>query len=48
MDTTFNISHKTLSDRINGKLPKNVGRFTYLTESEESLIVELQTMAGDR
>ena len=32
----FNIPHKTLSDRTNGRHPKNAGRPTYLTETEES------------
>ena len=32
----FNVPRKTLSDRINRRHPKNVGRPTYLTETEES------------
>ena len=30
---------KTLSERVNGRHPKNVGRPVYLTEAEESSLI---------
>ena len=43
----FNIPRKTLSDRINGKHPKNVGRPTYLNKAEESsLMLYIKYMAS--
>ena len=45
----FIIPCKTLSDRINGRYPKNVGRPTQLTETEESsLIGYIKYMASHR
>ena len=45
----FNVPRKTLSGRINGRHPKNVGRPTYLTETEESsLIGYIKYMASHR
>ena len=35
-----NVPSKTLSDRINGRHAKNVGRPTYLTEAQETFISE--------
>ena len=45
----FNVPHKTLSDRINVRCPKNVGRPTYLTKTEESSLIEyIKYMASHR
>ena len=43
----FNIPRKTLSDRINWKHPKNVGRSTYSNKAEESsLMLYIKYMAS--
>ena len=43
----FNIPCNTLSDKINGRHPKNIGGPTYLTETEElSLIAYIKYMAS--
>ena len=34
-----NVTRKTVSGRINGRHPKNVGRPTYLAEIEESSLI---------
>ena len=45
----FNVPCKTLSDGINGRHSKNVGKPTYLTEAEESsLIGYIEYMASHR
>ena len=40
-----NVPSKTLSDRINRRHAKNVGRPTYLTEAQETLIGYIKYMA---
>ena len=45
----FNVPRKTLSDRINERCPKNVGRPTYFTKTEESSLIEyIKYMASHR
>ena len=42
----FNIPHKTLSDSINGRHPKNIARPTNLTEAEKNIINKVYQIYG--
>ena len=42
----LNVPWKSISDRINGRHPKNIGKPAYLTEAEEALIGYIKYMAS--